>query len=165
MANSTIFVCTITDTGKVKAWSRYVFPFTVDAFAQLGNDLYIRHGDIVSKVVESAVSDEVNGVPVLFGGSVQWNWLDFGTPGRTKELEGFDIVSSGTPSVSLGYDQTNLAAFTPPYAVPADTLPGGLIPLPVSAPSLSVKVDFAGGEKWSLQEISLYFNDDRSTGP
>jgi len=164
MTNSTVFVYTMTQTGKVGAWSRYQFPISVDAFAQLGNDLYIRNGDVVSIVNEDAVADDVDGSPVEFGGTVQWPWLDFGQPGVTKMLEGFDIVSTGAPSVSIGYDERNLSAFTDPYAVDADTLVGGIIPLPVMGPTFSIKVDFAPGEKWQLQSVNLSLFD-MSNGP
>ncbi len=161
---STAFIYSMTQTGNVGAWSYYLFPFAVDCFAQLGNDLYIRNGDVVSIVSEDAVADDVDGEPVEFPGTVQWPWLDFGQPGVTKMLEGFDIVSTGVPSVSIGYDQRNLAAFTDPYEVSADTLVGGIIPLPVMAPTFSVKVEFAPGQKWQLQSVllSLY---DQSNGP
>jgi hypothetical protein len=76
-------------------------------------------------------------------------------------MEGFDIVGSGAPSVSIGYDQRNLAAFTDPYAVSPDTMPGGIIPLPVAAPTLSVKINFAGGQAWNLQAFQLYLDDMR----
>lgn len=157
-----VYVCTM-NGGKPK-WSRYAFPFAVDAFAQLGNDLYIRHGDEVSIVDEEAVTDDVGGVATNFDGVVQWPWLDFGQPGVTKMMEGFDIVGSGAPSVSIGYDQRNLAAFTDPYAVSPDTMPGGIIPLPVAAPTLSVKINFAGGQAWNLQAFQLYLDDMRG-GP
>lgn len=159
-----VFVYSMTQTGKVGAWSRYIFPFSVDAFAQLGNDLYIRNGDVVSIVNEDAVADDVDGLPVEFGGTVQWPWLDFGQPGVTKMLEGFDIVSTGLPSVSIGYDERNPAAYTDPYAVDADTLVGGIIPLPVMGPTFSVKVDFAPGEKWQLQSVLLSLFD-QANGP
>lgn len=156
-ATTTTFVFTM-NAGKGK-WGRYVFPFSVDAFAQLGNDCFIRHGDVVSRIDESAATDEVAGVPVNFPGTVQWGWLDFGSPGRTKMLAAFDIVGSGNPSVSVGYDQTNLAAFTDPYAIGPDTVPGMPIPLPVAAPSLSVKLTYPGGEAWSIQSVQLYLDD------
>jgi hypothetical protein len=156
-ATTTVYVFT-RNAGKGK-WSRYVYPFSVDAFAQLGNDCYIRHGDIVSKVDENAVTDEVNGVATNFEGIVQWGWLDLGNPGQTKMLEAFDIVASGNPSVSFGYDQTNMARFTDAYAVGPDSVPGTPIPMPLAAPSLSTKVTFPGGEKWSLQSVTLYVDD------
>lgn len=154
-----VFVYTMVRAGKSGAWSRYIFPFSVDAFAQLGNDLYIRHGDEISVVSEEGASDDVNGVAIPFGGTVWWPWLDMGTPSVTKMMEGFDIVSQGTPSVSIGYDQRNLAAFTVPYEVDPDTLPGGVIPFPLSAPTFSLRVDFAPGQKWALTQASLSFFD------
>lgn len=157
MPSSTAFIYTV-NGGKGK-WSRYVFPFSVDAFAQLGDDLYIRHGDTISVVDETLAVDQVDGAGIPFDGLVQWGWLDCGQPGVTKELEGFDVVGSGTPSVSIGYDQRNVSAFTEPYAIDADTVPGDIIPLPVVAPSLSVKLAFAGGSAWSLQSVTLYLRD------
>jgi hypothetical protein len=156
-ASTTVFVFTM-NAGKGK-WSRYVYPFSVDAFAQLGNDCYIRNGDTVRKIDENAVADEVNGQPVNFEGIVQWGWLDLGTPGQTKMLESFDIVASGNPSVSFGYDQTNSGRFTTPYAVGPDSVPGTPIPMPLAAPSLSPKVTFPGGQKWSLQSMTLNLDD------
>ncbi len=158
MTTSTVFVFTL-NGGKGK-WSRYVFPFQIDAFAQLGSDLYIRNGDVVSIADESLSTDDVAAAPVTFPGIVQWPWLDFGNAGMTKMMEGFDMVTTGqAPSVSVGYDQRNLAAFTTPYQLSGDTLPGGIIPLPVAAPTFSLRLDFVGGEKWSVQAAQLYLSD------
>lgn len=159
--SSTVFVCTM-NGGKPK-WSRYVFPWSVEAFAQLADALYIRSGDAIRVVSEQAVTDEVDGVPVPFAGTVQWGWLDAGQPGANKMLEGFDVVGTGTPSVSVGYDQRDPSAFTTPYEVDPDTMPGDIIPLPVVAPSMSVRLQYAGGEAWSLQAVNLYLHDERPT--
>lgn len=142
-------------------WSQYAFPFSVDAFAQLGDDLYIRSGDRVLRVVEGLATDDVDGVATGFPGIVQWPWLDMGAPGATKMLEGFDLVASGSPSVSVGYDQRTTGAFTTPYAVDPDTLPGGVIPLPVMGPSFALRVDFAPGSNWGLQAANLYVDDTK----
>ena len=156
--STTVFVYAL-NGGKGK-WSRYLFPFSVDAFAQLGNDLYIRHGDTVSVVDDTLATDDVDGVPTNFPGVVWWPWLDLGNAGATKMMEGFDVVSSGqAPAVSVGFDQRNLAAFTEPYQLDGDTLPGGIIPLPVAAPTFSLRLDFAGGEPWSVQSVQLYVDD------
>lgn len=160
MPNSTTYVFTIRP-GKGGCWSRYIFPFVIDNFAQLGNDLYVRHGDSVSIVDEDSVSDYTEDGALTFEGLVQWPWLDFGQPGVTKMLRGFDVVGSGVPSVSVGYDQRNVAAYTTPYRIPADTVPGGIIPMPVSAPSVSMKVEFEGGTKWNLQAVMVYLQNKR----
>lgn len=169
MSQSTVFVYTMTQTGKIGAWTRYVFPFVVDAFAQLGNTLFVRHGDLISRVDADSAVDEVMGdlgiEQVPFPGRVQWSWLDLGRPGATKMLEGFDYVGTGQgPSISIGYDQRNVAAFTEPYTIDVDTLPGGIIPLPVASPTMSVRLDYAGGEAWQVQSVILYL-DDWGNGP
>lgn len=166
MSQSTIFVYTLTQTGKIGAWTRYQFPFDVDAFAQLGNNLYIRHGDYISRVDEYVATDETApAVTQDFEGIVWWNWLDLDSPGVTKMLEGFDYVGTGQgPSISIGYDQRNVAAFTTPYLLDTDTMPGGIIPLPVAAPTLSVKLQFAGGAAWQVQSVLLY-HDALGNGP
>jgi hypothetical protein len=143
-------------------WSRYVFPFSIDAFAQLADDLYIRSGDTIKRVSEAAVTDIHNGATIGFTGSVQWPWLDCGQAGATKMLEGFDLVAAGTPSVSIGYDQRNLSTFTDPYTVDPDTVTGDIIPLPVSGASFSLKVDFAAGERWNLWSALLYVHDNQA---
>lgn len=159
MSDSTgVFVFTM-NGGKGK-WSRYDFPFSVDAFAQLGNDLYIRHGDVVSKVSDTVATDEVNGVATAFPGLVQWHYLDCGRPGATKMLESVDYVGTGQgPSVAIGYDQRNLAAFTPAYQLEDDTLPGTPAPIPAAAPTFSVKLTFAGGADWTVNAVTLNLLD------
>jgi len=153
---TTVHVYTMARVGQAGAWSRYTFPFSVEAFAQLGDDLYIRHGNSISVVSELASSDQVGGSEINFPGLVWWPWLDFGTPGQTKMMEGFDYVGTGQgPSISIGYDQRNVAAFTPAYQVVNDTMPGGMVPIPVAAPTLSVKLAFAGGQKWNVQSVLL----------
>ena len=156
---TTVFVLTL-NGGKGK-WSRYTYPWSISAFAQLGDDLYMRHGDTVSKVNEDLATDEVAGSPVNVEGRVQWPHLDLGQPGVNKMLEGMDVVASGTPSLSIGFDQTDLAAFTPGYTIPADTLPGGIIPMPVCAPSLAVRLTFAGDTSWTVNAVTLYLKDNR----
>ncbi len=155
--STTTFIYTI--HGAKGAWSRYVFPFAIEAFAQLGDALYIRAGDAIYRVDESAVDDDGTD----FSGLVQWPWLDFGQPGVTKMLEGFDYVGEGqAPSVRFGYDQRNVAALTPAYGISADTVPGTMIPYGFTAPTFSFRLEFAGGASWRVLGASLYVHDDRA---
>lgn len=98
-------------------------------------------------------------------GLVQWPHLDLGSFGVEKALIGFDLVCDAPEgvSVSVGYDQTNLNARTTPYAVSADTLPGKLIPLPVSAPSFDLQLTFEPGQAWEFFATNLYIQDRRPT--
>lgn len=156
---TTVFVCTLNQG--LPSWSRYVFPFRISYFALLGNDLYIRHGDYVSVIDPDRVHDDVAGVPTGFTGIVQWPWLDSGQPGVTKMMEGCDIVASGDPSIQIGYDQTDLDAFTAAHSIDPDTYAGDIIPFQVSAAAFSLRITFAGGTGWSLQSANLYVHDNR----
>ncbi|MGA0588094.1 hypothetical protein ACO2Q2_13335 [Dyella sp. KRB-257] len=155
-----VFVYTINRVGQAGKWSRYLFPFRIDNFATQDKTLLIRSGDDVLAYDSTAVTDYASDPrEVTFGGIVQTPWLDMGPPGENKMLVGFDLVAVGSPSVAIGYDQSNTGTFTTDFAVPPDTVPGMIIPLPVVAPSMSVRITFAGGSKWKLQGINLYVED------
>jgi hypothetical protein len=157
-----VFVYSMTRIGQVGAWSRYVFPFAVEDWAVKGDDLYLRSGDSVRRYDDALVGDELaSGVIQPFQGMVQWPWLDFGQPAVTKMLYGFDIVGTGEVSVQFGYDQTNGGTFTDPYLVPADTVPGPVIPMPLAAPSLAVRLTYDGSVQWQFNAFNLYLQDQR----
>ena len=159
---SHVFVYTMTRVGQVGAWSRYVFPFVIDDWAIRGDDLFLRSGNFIHRMDDTVVGDEVYpGQIEPFPGMIQWPWLDFGMPGVTKSLYGFDVVGIGEVAVQFGYDQTNGGTFTDPYTVPPDTVPGMVIPMPLSAPSLAVRLTYDGSEAWQWNAFSLYLQDLR----
>jgi hypothetical protein len=102
-----------------------------------------------------------NGVPII--GLVQWPHLDFQSLGRQKQFIGFDLVANAPEGVrvSIGYDQRNLAARTPDYGMEADTLPGQLVPIPVSAPSFDMRLTFNANQEWEWQASVIYVQDQR----
>ncbi len=136
-------------------WSRYRFPFTIEQFAQLKGNLYLRHGDKVSKVVENEQYDD----GVIFSSTIQWPWLDFKSPGRNKMMMGFDNVGEGAASIEIGYDQSSLTAFTTAFAIPEDTVPGHIIPLPVTGPSFSIKLTYVSDQAWQWDALQIYVDD------
>jgi len=162
---SQVFVYTMTKLGGVGAWSRYVFPYAITDWAVKGDDLFLRSANKVFRVNDALLGDrlEAESDPVPFEGLIQWPWLDFGQPGANKMMIGFDMVCDGTPMVSFGYDQTNQGTFTTPFAVPPDTLPGMIIPMPLTAPSYSARITFDGTEKWHFRALNIYLNDNRLT--
>jgi hypothetical protein len=159
MATDTVFIYTMNRGVQGGAWSRYVFPFTIEHFTHLENTLYMRHVDDISYAIEGALDDDGND----FDGVIQWPWLDFGQPGVNKMLIGFDIVGVGTSSIEIGYDQTVPGYFTASYAIPPDTYPGRVISLPVNAPSISVRLTYDGGQAWQWNSLNLYLQDQRPT--
>ena len=68
-----------------------------------------------------------------------------------KDLESYNVVGEGRASIEIGYSQTDPGYFTAPYLTPADTLPGTPIPMPLCAPSFSVRLTYHG---WDPQDSS-----------
>jgi len=164
MTVSTIFVYTMNRVGAVGAWSRYLLPFPVDDFTQLNDTLYIRSGDDVLRVDESVVTDYAGDAREMpFDGLIQWAWLDFGQPGSLKQMVGFDIAGTGVPTMEFGYNQADKGYFTEPFDVPEDTVPGMIIPMPLMAPSYSVRITYAGGQRWKFDALNVYLSDQRMT--
>lgn len=154
-----VFVHTL--NGGAGKWSRYVFPFPIMGFGQLEDDLYIRSGDKILRVVRGLLSDHVDGVEVEFDGLQQWPYIDLGTPGVTKQMIGLDLVASGDTTISIGYDQGDMSRFTPGYTINPDTMPGGIVPFPLMAPTFSLKITFAPGTAWKVRSATLYLNETK----
>lgn len=150
-----VWIYTMNQGNKLGRWSHYQFPFVIEYFSHLRDTLYLRHGDTVSKVVENLDSD----AGVYFDSTIQWPWLDFGSPGRDKLMMGFDNVGYGVASIEVGYSQTNIAAFTTAFDIPEDTEPGEIIPLPVTAPSFSVRLTYNSVEAWEWMSLQLFLED------
>jgi hypothetical protein len=107
------------------------------------------------------VGEPGEGTP--FEGVIHWPHLDLGSFGVEKQMVGFDLVATAPEGVrvSIGYDQRNLAYRTTDYEMDADTLPGKLVPIVVTAPSFDMKLTFESGQRWEWNASCLYINDRR----
>lgn len=157
-SSSTIVAVFTINGSKPFTWSTYEYPFKIEDVAILGGDLYFRAGDDIYQINESFDTDD----GTIIYGELEWNFLDLGAQGVTKQMFGFDLVSEGSPEVAFGYDQLNRAVETAPYAVAPDTLTGGIIPMPLAAPSISPRVRYQGA--FELQSFTVYLNDFRTAG-
>jgi hypothetical protein len=157
------FVLTI--NGRDMSWSRYVFPEQITDWTVLGEDLYLRTAsDKVWRVDEEALADDVGGEVaegVPFDGYIAWPYLELGGMGVSKMMHGFDLVGEGEVAVSFGFDQSNHALATPEYTVTAETLTGGVIPMPISGPSFQLRLRFPGGQAWRWESAVIYLQDLR----
>lgn len=153
-----VFVYTMNRVGQVGAWSRYLFPFFISAFAQFDNKMLVRADDAIIELDDGLLVDfEADEDETPIEGTLWWPWLDMGRAGVTKMMHGFDIVGTGAPEIEVGYDQTNLGTFTDPYELPADSLPGQMIAMPVSAPSFSIRLTYTGA--WEFNALNIYLDD------
>ncbi len=101
----------------------------------------------------------VGGSGVPFEGYIAWPYLDFGLLGIDKMMEGFDIVADGTFRVSFGYSQRDTSLATPDYALDGDTLVGGMVPMPLTAPSFQLRITFDGSQSWEWFASNLYLSN------
>jgi len=160
-----VYVQTNNGSGNANSWSVYEFPSDIDYWTVDDGVLYLRSGDLVWEVSPDALFDDItdasnpggSGNSVPFTGEVTWPYLDLGTPGVDKDLEGVNIVCDGTGEISIGYDQTNFDAATTPFAFDGDTLPSlGMIPLPMTAPSFQLRLTWDAGQSWEWEMAALY---------
>lgn len=157
------YVLTMNGGKKDMSWSLYEFPSAIDHWALSGDDLYLRSGDKVWRVDEDTLIDDSGGANVAFTGEIWWHYLDFGVMGVTKQMYGFDTVAEGEYSVSFGYNQNNTAHATTPYTIAdGDTLVGDVIPMPIAAPSIQMRLTFTGNQAWEWSASTLYLEDWRA---
>lgn len=150
-----LFVYSISRTSKIAAWSQYFLSQPVDAFAELGQELYIRSGDSVFKLDEAASTD--NGT--LYEVVIQLPYMDLQKPGNLKRIYGADLVLEGKCEFSVGFDVRDPDAFTPPVKVKGNTRPAGMIPVECCGTEFSIRLRNFDDKPFRLDSISLYFDD------
>jgi hypothetical protein len=96
---------------------------------------------------------------IEFEGYIAWPYLDFGLLGIDKMLEGFDAVVDGTFRVSFGYSQRDTSLATAEYALDGDTLPGSMVPMPLTGPSFQIRITFDANQAWEWFATNLYCNN------
>ena len=165
MSETQVFVYTMNELGSRGAWSRYVFPWTLEAQAQLGNDMYLRSGDTIYLVDNTRLEDQdENGADVPVDMVIRWPYLEFGAPGITKQMLGFDVSGTGVCEMRMGWDQRNFATMTSAYEINADTVTDGYIAMAMASPSFSMELTFRSADNTIASEwlaSNLYFNDFR----
>lgn len=162
------FVLTHNGTGsKAMSWSRYTFHEAITDWTIQDGDLYLRAGDLVWRVDPDVLVDDADegggagGTDVEFEGYVAWPYLEFGGIGRDKQMVGFDLVVKGEVDVQFGYNQADDTQVTDSYVVTGDTLPGDVIPMPITAPSIQMRLTFSGNQAWEWNAAVIYVNDNR----
>jgi hypothetical protein len=169
-------VLTVNGQG-LRTWSRYVFPDTITDWTLNAGVLYLRTaGNLVWQLDASTLVDDFGGANIAFEGVIQTPYVDAGPMGYDKELIGIDLVGDGEVNVQIAWAQNDVTTFndnpgfstslnvSPPYTVDAsDTIPGQPIPFPMTAPSFSVILTFAGNQAWKWQASTLYLQDVAGT--
>lgn len=163
-----VYVYTASQVGAVGAWSQYLFPHKITDYIFAGDVLVVRSGNNVLEISEAYDKDGIGLLgPALAGiawTSIIWTpWLEMGGQlGQDKCMEGFDISGYAAvgPTVQFGWDQNDVNAFTPAFQVPYDTVPDYMIPMELTAPSISVKITYTGGD-WRFSAMNVYLEGRR----
>lgn len=150
-----LFVYSISRTAKIAAWSQYFLAHPVDAFAELGQELYIRSGDTVYKLDPDASTDDGTQFEVL----IDMPYMDFKKPGATKAITGVDVVVEGRCEFSIGFDVRNPDAFTSPVRVRGNTRPGGIIPVECIGTEFSLRFRNYDNKPFRLDAVTVYFQE------
>lgn len=85
---------------KLTGWALYQLPITVTDVATLDGDLYLRDATDIYWFKAGAKSDYGTSFPVV----LEWQYLDFGTPGTVKNFTGLTMDADTSAAVSAGYD-------------------------------------------------------------
>ncbi len=149
-----LFVYSISRTAKIAAWSQYFLSQTVDAFAELGQELYIRSGDSVYKLDEAASTDDGTQYEVL----LELPYMNFKSPGMLKRITGIDVVVDGRCFVSVGYDVRDPDAFTPEVKVKGNTRPSGMIPVECCGTEFALRFRNYDNKPFRLDALTVYYD-------
>lgn len=149
-----LFVYSISRTARIAAWSRYFLPSSVDAFAELGQELYIRSGNTVYKLDATASTDDGSQFEVL----LDLPYMDLKTPGQTKMIYGADIVMEGACEFSIGFDVRDPDAYTPAVKVKGNTRPGGIIPIECAGTEFALRFRNYDNKSFRLDAVTLYYD-------
>jgi len=149
-----LFVYSISRTAKIAAWSRYFLPNAVDAFAELGQELYIRSGDDVFKLDAETFTDDGLQFEVL----LDLPYMDFKSPGQLKHVYGADVVVDGQCEFSIGFDVRDPDAYTTPVKVKGNTRPAGMIPVECAGTEFALRFRNYDSASFRLDSVTLYYD-------
>lgn len=148
-----VFVYSISRTAKIAAWSRYELPVSVDAWAELEGELYLRSGDEVYLLDEDGYTDDGE----LYEVVLQIPWMNFKSPGVLKHMHGLDIAMEGECLISVGMDVRYPEVFTDEVRVVGNSYGGGLIPLEVAGTEFSFRFRNVTDQPFRLNALTVYY--------
>lgn len=149
-----VFVYSVSRTAKIAAWSRYELPVTVDAWAELEGELYLRSGNDVYLLDEDGYTDDGQEYEVL----IQIPWMNFKSPGVLKHMYGIDLAMEGECYVSVGMDARHPDSFTGEVRIVGNTYGGGLIPLECCGTEFSFRFRNVTDQPFRLDALTVYYN-------
>ena len=110
--DKTIYAFTFSRTAKISAWSEYVFPWSISDIAVLNSDVYIRTGDMVLKLDDSANLDAYETgktITVMASGGSGVTTI---TSNAHNRVNGDSVTISGTTNYNGTFTISNVTTNT-----------------------------------------------------
>lgn len=150
-----VWAYTYSPLAKVRGWTKWVLPVSVDFLVEHDGNLYIRSGNDVY-IFDSAQVKDYDSVDVNY--DVQMAFIHARAQGRKKFWKFFDTVQDGATSVAFHTDPVNdLTALTAnTIAVGDTTYTGGLVGVNTVSDVLSLR--FTGTQPWRLDSYTLHYD-------
>ena len=155
---------------KLNSWSWHSLGDTsLYAWAALGNNIYVRkEADSFVHIMQPDVflaSDEASTDSDSVEATTQW--LDFGKPGKTKTLSGFDFDGQNVTTVEVyvslngGRTGTLAASFAVGQNNGGWTYNGEMIPAEEAGAATEFKLRFIGDAKQEVQvnRLTIYYDE------
>lgn len=149
-----VYVYTFSRTSKIAAWTRYELPVSVEYAANLGGTLYIRSGDTIYKVDDTASTDD--GTP--FSVDIQMAFQSCQAPGVNKQFHGFDAVLEGSADISHRMDPNNDTVESDAITVTGDTRVGQVYPCGIVTTSIAPVIRNSTGTLERFNAISYLYD-------
>lgn len=149
------YVYSYSRASKISAWSVWTFPFNVDAVAEHEAKLYIRSGNVLYVLDETAYSDDGEPIEVV----AELPYLDMKRPGTLKQFTGVDVAAAGGLNLRFKFDPANPQRATPALRLSGDTRPLPRIPVEVMATNLAIEVSNVSDGLFELAAITIYYEN------
>ena len=147
------YVYSYSRSSKISAWSVWTFPFVIDAVAEHDARLYVRSGDALYVLDDTAYTDDGAPIEVV----AELPFLDMRKPGLLKQFTGVDVAASGSLQLRFKFDPLHPERSTPALKLRGDTRPLPRIPVEVMAANLGIGVANRDDEAFELAAITVYY--------
>lgn len=84
--------------------------------------------------------------------------MDFKSRGKLKHIYAVDVVSEGACRFSIGFDQRDADAFTPPFVVEGNSQPGDMLPVDCIGTEFSLRFRNYDASPFRLDSVTVYYN-------
>lgn len=159
---NTAWAYSFSKTSKLTAWSKFSFPFAIDDAAVLSQELYLRSGNDVYKVSQSAFKDGAQSIPLV---DVQMYYQDAARPNVMKQFIGQKHICKGQPTVSYLTDASSQTVESAGYELPAVTEPGAIYPVELCATRIAPHYQHQKDEAFEISLVSLIYENLGAVGP